>query len=380
MTQTALPINPQALPVARGEAAMHAPVGQDLPADRFAAMLAACLDPTCPPGFAEDAPVPGDASAQLLDLPPASEAATAELTDLLDSVADLLDTGAMQELAALPTSPLASVAATPGGTHTDRSQAGLPVQMVTSPAVLPAPPNTESRRSTPAATTGPDSAALLPGSATDPAKPSAAQPPVPAGQTVPELATSVESAPVAAAAASARELSDRQTPLGAETGARLPDAPTHVASAQHPSGSRAELAGRIEAAVGSPRWGSELAERVTWLVGRGDGRAELVLNPPQFGRLEISVSVKGDEASAVFVSGNAQVRESIEQALPRLREILAEAGVQLGQTSVSAESPRRDPTTNAGRSGIGRSPADADAVGPAGEIARASYALVDTFV
>lgn len=93
--------------------------------------------------------------------------------------------------------------------------------------------------------------------------------------------------------------------------------------------------------VGTSGWGEEIANRIVWMANRMESRAELVLTPPQMGRIEISISVTGEQATANFASGNPAVREALEAALPRLREILAEAGIQLGQTQVSAENARQ---------------------------------------
>jgi flagellar hook-length control protein FliK len=93
--------------------------------------------------------------------------------------------------------------------------------------------------------------------------------------------------------------------------------------------------------VGSPGWTEEIGNQVSWLANRSESRAELVLTPPQMGRIEVNLSVKGDQATASFVSSNPVVREALEAALPRLREVLADAGIQLGQTQVNAENPRQ---------------------------------------
>lgn len=90
--------------------------------------------------------------------------------------------------------------------------------------------------------------------------------------------------------------------------------------------------------VGTPAWENEVGDKLTWMVGRQETRADLVLNPPQLGRIEVSLSMKGDQANAVFVSANPAVRDALENALPRLREILQDAGISLGQTQVGAES------------------------------------------
>lgn len=93
--------------------------------------------------------------------------------------------------------------------------------------------------------------------------------------------------------------------------------------------------------VGSSGWAEEIGNHVVWLANRSESRAELVLTPPQMGRVEISLTVKGDQAVASFVSSNPVVREALEAALPRLREVLADAGIQLGQTQVGAENARQ---------------------------------------
>jgi flagellar hook-length control protein FliK len=50
--------------------------------------------------------------------------------------------------------------------------------------------------------------------------------------------------------------------------------------------------------------------------------------------------VSGDQASANFVAANPQVREALENALPRLREALGDVGIQLGQANVGANTPQ----------------------------------------
>lgn len=93
--------------------------------------------------------------------------------------------------------------------------------------------------------------------------------------------------------------------------------------------------------VGTPGWSEEIGNKIVWMANRLESKAELVLTPPQMGRVEVSLSITGDQATANFVSGNPAVREALEAALPRLREVLAEAGIQLGQTQVGAENARQ---------------------------------------
>ena len=101
----------------------------------------------------------------------------------------------------------------------------------------------------------------------------------------------------------------------------------------------------IQTPVAAHGWDGEVADKLVWMVGRQEQRAELVLNPPQMGRVEVSLSMNDGLTSALFVSANPAVRDALEAALPRLREILADAGVNLGQTQVGA-----DTGNNAGNS------------------------------
>lgn len=104
-----------------------------------------------------------------------------------------------------------------------------------------------------------------------------------------------------------------------------------------PTGATTPL--QIAQPVGTAGWGEEVGSRIVWMANRMESRAELVLTPPQMGRVEVSLTISGDQASANFVSANPVVREALESALPRLREVLADAGIQLGQAQVGAENP-----------------------------------------
>lgn len=85
-------------------------------------------------------------------------------------------------------------------------------------------------------------------------------------------------------------------------------------------------------------WDGELAQRIVWMAGRQTQWAEITLNPPNLGNLEVHLSLKGNDASAYFYSPHPAVREAIDESLSRLREMLAGVGISLGQTQVSQES------------------------------------------
>lgn len=109
-----------------------------------------------------------------------------------------------------------------------------------------------------------------------------------------------------------------------------------VGAARGPHAERAKL--EVATPVHSPNWSAEVGQRVVWMARNNVQEAQLSVNPPNLGPIEITLSLKDDAATARFFSPHAEVREILEQALPRLREMLAGAGVQLGQSDVGAQS------------------------------------------
>jgi len=94
----------------------------------------------------------------------------------------------------------------------------------------------------------------------------------------------------------------------------------------------------IDTQVGQPKWGGELAQKVVWLSSQQQQVAEIRLNPAHLGPVDIMLNINSDQATVQFVSSHLAVREAIEASLPRLREMMAENGITLGDVSVGAES------------------------------------------
>ena len=134
--------------------------------------------------------------------------------------------------------------------------------------------------------------------------------------------------------------------------------------------------------AGSPGWPEEVGNRVSWMVGNEESHAHLTLTPPQLGKVEVSITVNGDQTTAQFVAATPAARELIEQSLPRLREILEQSGINLGQTDVgtsgqpgSSGEGRRGNTAGSNRGGDDKLAASTT---PA-QWVRRGEGLVDTF-
>ena len=140
----------------------------------------------------------------------------------------------------------------------------------------------------------------------------------------------------------------------------------------------------LEARVGERGWDQGLGDKLVWMAGQRQQVAELHLNPPDLGPLKITLTLdNNDQASAQFVSAHAQVREAIETAMPRLREMLADSGITLGNASVSADAfreqaqPQHEP--RAYPAAPAATAADSGAVTRGERALRRSHGLVDTF-
>jgi len=118
-------------------------------------------------------------------------------------------------------------------------------------------------------------------------------------------------------------------------------APGHATNATVHPAPASETALALPTPVRDQNWGNDFAQKVVWLATNDKQSAQITLNPPQMGPIEISVNIDKGGATASFMSANAEVRDAIETAMPRLREMFASAGIELGQTNVSAESFRQ---------------------------------------
>lgn len=98
---------------------------------------------------------------------------------------------------------------------------------------------------------------------------------------------------------------------------------------------------RLEPRVGTPAWDGALAQKVTWMSNQQMQVAQLQLNPPDLGPMEVTLTVgTGPDAETriEFSSPHLAVREALQSALPQLREMMENSGISLGSATVSAES------------------------------------------
>lgn len=346
-----MPVSSHITVIAVAPAAAEAAGVQPLPATdaaSFATLLARQIE-------AGSAPLPG--AVETGEPPLKAESGDVPALPAADPAALL------QPITALPVAPV-SVQPVPGPVGTGRPEDGPRVRVLT----LGGPGG---------GVPGGTSASQAPGlPQTDAAPAKLADPPLPAAQD-----TGKEALPVARGPAAPEELPTTATNAAAPQSA---PGPWH-GQGTAPIRSETVPAATVQQPVGSPGWTGEFAQKVVWVSHQGQQFAQIQVTPPQLGPVEIHLALGQDQASMTFVSSHAPVREAIEAALPRLREMLAESGIQLGNVEVAAHSfgqgARQDgePGSRPGPHAAATSLAPLPGVAPGGRIGQGRAGLVDVF-
>ncbi|HEY0489152.1 MAG TPA: flagellar hook-length control protein FliK [Telluria sp.] len=112
---------------------------------------------------------------------------------------------------------------------------------------------------------------------------------------------------------------------------------------------------RIAARVGTPGWDNQVGQKIIWMVAGQEQSATLTLNPPEMGPMQVVLSVTNDQATVTFSANQLEVRQALENAMPKLREMMSESGIALGNATVDAGTPdqRQAQGDQSGRAGPG---------------------------
>lgn len=101
------------------------------------------------------------------------------------------------------------------------------------------------------------------------------------------------------------------------------------------------LSSTITTALQNPQWSQQMTDQVSFMLKGGFQQAEIKLNPAHLGPMEIKLSIIDDQASVSFVAQHAPVRDALDAAIPRLREMLEQQGLNLADVDVSTQSQQQ---------------------------------------
>ncbi|MEF9927634.1 MAG: flagellar hook-length control protein FliK [Massilia sp.] len=167
-----------------------------------------------------------------------------------------------------------------------------------------------------------------------------------------------------------RETQQQQLPVAEEAPAPLAALQAQAAKVDA-TGNPAMPGDRIPARLGTQAWDNQISQRIVYMVGK-EQAATLTLNPPDLGPVQIVLNVTNDQATVAFSSDQLDVRQALENALPRLREMMSESGIALGNATVDANVPDQrqqqqdsDRRAQGGQGGAGGLTGDSQDAAPA---------------
>lgn len=92
---------------------------------------------------------------------------------------------------------------------------------------------------------------------------------------------------------------------------------------------------QLQQHIDKPAWSHEFGSKLAWMSKEGLQSAQIRLTPAHLGTIEVKIAIHHDQANISFMSQHGAVRDMIESSMPRLREMLNEAGIKMDQVNVS---------------------------------------------
>ncbi|WP_446835323.1 flagellar hook-length control protein FliK [Zobellella denitrificans] len=124
--------------------------------------------------------------------------------------------------------------------------------------------------------------------------------------------------------------------------------PAAAAAADAGAGTPASPTERLVAAErslhlgASPEQGArQLSQQIQLMVNQNLQEADIRLSPSELGGLRIQLKMEQGEVNIQFTATQPQARELLEQALPRLREMLGQQGLAMGQGQVGGSAQQQ---------------------------------------
>ena len=90
----------------------------------------------------------------------------------------------------------------------------------------------------------------------------------------------------------------------------------------------------------------QIAEHVTQFVRQGEEFAEISLNPPHLGKIRVQITVANEQASVILTTLVPDIRDVLESSIPRLSNLLANAGLSLADARVMQDAQQQQNSGN----------------------------------
>jgi len=197
-------------------------------------------------------------------------------------------------------------------------------------------------------------------------------------------ATAAFATAMGAAAADAKTADDAALDTTAVGEATATPLPSISSMTNHPLSRAAAAAVQANAPVAlDDGFDDGFSSRIAWMADQKVGHAEIRVTPDHLGAIDVRLQLDGNRVNAEFHSAQPDVRHALESSLPRLRDMLGQQGLQLGQADVGQRQAQQQSGSNGQASsfagGNERSEAANDAGWTRGPAVRASRGLLDEY-
>jgi flagellar hook-length control protein FliK len=79
-------------------------------------------------------------------------------------------------------------------------------------------------------------------------------------------------------------------------------------------------------------------DKVMLMISQKLQRFDITLDPPELGNMQVRVNLQGEQAVVSFIVQSQQTKDALEQNMHKLRESLAEQGINVGDANVEQQS------------------------------------------
>ena len=102
----------------------------------------------------------------------------------------------------------------------------------------------------------------------------------------------------------------------------------------------------VKTSMGKPGWNNSFANQITMMLNSGIQQAKIKLNPVHLGPVEAMVKITGETAVVNLTSLHLTTKEAMDNAIPRLKEMLNENGFSQVDVNVSHQDKKEQQEAN----------------------------------
>ena len=96
-------------------------------------------------------------------------------------------------------------------------------------------------------------------------------------------------------------------------------------------------------------------DKVMVMINQKLQQFDITLDPPEFGSMQVRVNLQGEQAAVNFIVQNQQAKDALEENMHKLKNMLAEQGVDVGGTNVEQQNQQQNQEDNNAKGGTNNS-------------------------